>query len=71
MAVVKVVYDLKIFLCKMLVMQQLLLNKRICHYEWLLRSGHLPLHAAQVSYEASFHLTEYSSSEYLVVGCDK
>lgn len=70
-AVVKVVYDLKIFLCKMLVRQQLLLNKRICHYEWLLRSGQLPLHAAQVSDEARFHLTEYSSSQYLPVGCGK
>jgi len=71
MAIVRVVYDLKIFLCKMLVMQQLLLNKRICHYEWLLRSGHLPLHLAQVSDEARFHLTEYSSSQYLLLDCGK
>lgn len=70
MAVVKVVCDLKIFLCKMLVMQQLLL-KTICHYEWLLRSGHLPLHVAQVSDEARFHLTEYSGSQYLLLGCGK
>lgn len=71
MAVVKMVYDLKIFLCKMLVMLQLLLNKRMCHYEWLLRSGHLPLYAAQVSDEARFHLTEYSGSKYLLVDCGK
>jgi len=70
-AVVRVVYDFKIFLCKMLVMEQLLLNKRICHYEWLLRSWHLPLHVAQVSDEARFHLTEYSSSQYLLLGCGK
>ena len=57
-----------VHLCKML---QLLLNKRICHYERLLRSGHLPLHAAQVSDEARFHLTEYSSSQYLLLGCGK
>lgn len=70
-AVVRVVYDLKVFLWKILVMQQLLLDKRICHYEWLLRSGLWPLHAAQVSDEARFHPTDYSSSEYLLLGCGK